>query len=1490
MAQGRDTDIQLSVGLSLEDVVAQTKKIANSVQKLFSNIDASKATTQMTKLQASMSKTYTQIQSTVLEIERLQEKQAGASRYEELGEDVLYYMNRIQELQTQIDSLNGTDVGLKKELEARIQGIQELMQPLIQEMAEIEIAGNSVFTDKDWHKLDTYTNQLSDLNNQQRINIEAFHAMEDQQRREAEAAAEAARAEQEHAAALQAIRDNAGEINPQIADSVNHLHQLAEEEERINARLAELREANVAEVGYQEYDQLMLRLRQIADEREQENQRVRQYSQQQIEAIQREEQAQRQLREEANQAAEEWARAQERAIAIINGDLNPEIAQMVDRYQQVGREIEHLEREQERLRQQGKGLGYTEYDNNVRQLEQLRHEYGELQNGIDQYAQSLSYEAQERQRLEAEAQQQIATARIENEQVAQMSNRYRELGEQISQLRQRRQELENRGTGAGYAEYDALTRQLGAAEREYDQLGHAIDNYNQRQSGATQATEHANSALGNLAKRGLTLISNRLQQFVRNITHATNATNKFGTSFKQTFRKILSYGLGIASITSLFNKIRGAIKENLKYFAQLNGGNNEVNASISQLMSSLNALKGALASAFIPIINVVSPILNNLISQLTTVINTIGMFIARLTGAKSYMMVSTKATDYASSSGKKSGSKGKSLEEKQAEVDKKRAKEAAKAEEKQAEAADKLAKAQKNANKQLAGFDELNELSLNSAKDLKDYTEKQYDDPTGGGSGGGAPFNMEEVELDDLEWDWDWLKKQAEKLGREFADKLNEVFKNEDLAKNIGHGIAELLNVGLHFAYGFVDQLNWKQMGRWCGTLIQEGLDTFEWDLLGTTIGKSLNGVANAIIGFFETYQVGTLGSSISTMIDEAVKETDPVVIGESVADILKAPLIELDHLLTDTNWKLLAEKLSTFFSSVLTSDTLNSQSLGEVIGQFIVDAVNVGFNLLLSIDYRELVSALIIFFGDIFRTVALGMGDSDWVDDLWKTFVEVLTGLIQGLVVVVGDLFIDLFKQAIPAIDAEQMKKDLRATMDAAGEEMVASLTNTMTKAEEQTERFNSAIRLMQDYMVELPSSFNSWGDAMVDLQKEYHFTNDEMDNLIEKFALQDDEFAYSDDILTGYTGDWETYKRSLLDVSPTLDETTEKQALFGKAVEDVGNSAETTSSKVTNYLKISDEQLEESRANAENYSTTTIESLNNVGEKSKDVKADFSDMSAQVQTQVDGLTQIINIWYEQIKLNYFGYDAWYNLINDSMVKGLEDSVDKMLKNYDAKMNNWKTGSITPMFNLNNWTRIFEPIKTAWNNTWTEIFKSWNIKFDSWWTADLVPAFEETKWKTQFNHIYTSANQVFTDVVTIIRQRMNQATSIVKNSCNSMADALGSITDAIKDVGDVLESLNEIDVSTKIKQLQVQVHPLAAGAVIPPNHKFLAMLGDQTHGTNIEAPLDTIKQAFVDALSTMNYNSNSGDTVIQIDGYEVFRAVRNQNERFRNSTGYDVL
>lgn len=59
------------------------------------------------------------------------------------------------------------------------------------------------------------------------------------------------------------------------------------------------------------------------------------------------------------------------------------------------------------------------------------------------------------------------------------------------------------------------------------------------------------------------------------------------------------------------------------------------------------------------------------------------------------------------------------------------------------------------------------------------------------------------------------------------------------------------------------------------------------------------------------------------------------------------------------------------------------------------------------------------------------------------------------------------------------------------------------------------------------------------------------------------------------------------------------------------------------------------------------------------------------------------------------------------------------------------------------------------------------------------------------------------------------------------------------------------------------QIPYLAQGAVIPPNREFLAVLGDQTSGTNIEAPLETIKQALAEVMAQYG----GGDIYINFTG-----------------------
>lgn len=63
----------------------------------------------------------------------------------------------------------------------------------------------------------------------------------------------------------------------------------------------------------------------------------------------------------------------------------------------------------------------------------------------------------------------------------------------------------------------------------------------------------------------------------------------------------------------------------------------------------------------------------------------------------------------------------------------------------------------------------------------------------------------------------------------------------------------------------------------------------------------------------------------------------------------------------------------------------------------------------------------------------------------------------------------------------------------------------------------------------------------------------------------------------------------------------------------------------------------------------------------------------------------------------------------------------------------------------------------------------------------------------------------------------------------------------------------------------------LAQGAVIPPNREFLAVLGDQRSGTNIETPLETMKQAFTEALQEAGITGGNKQEAVFEVGEEVF-------------------
>lgn len=97
-------------------------------------------------------------------------------------------------------------------------------------------------------------------------------------------------------------------------------------------------------------------------------------------------------------------------------------------------------------------------------------------------------------------------------------------------------------------------------------------------------------------------------------------------------------------------------------------------------------------------------------------------------------------------------------------------------------------------------------------------------------------------------------------------------------------------------------------------------------------------------------------------------------------------------------------------------------------------------------------------------------------------------------------------------------------------------------------------------------------------------------------------------------------------------------------------------------------------------------------------------------------------------------------------------------------------------------------------------------------------------------------------------------------------------------------------------KLSNIEIPKLATGAVLPANREFLALVGDQKHGTNVEAPLDTIRQASEEAVLnvlsrlgiTGGMGSNSQTMVVKLylDGKQITEAVIKEGEIRQMSSG----
>ena len=507
-------------------------------------------------------------------------------------------------------------------------------------------------------------------------------------------------------------------------------------------------------------------------------------------------------------------------------------------------------------------------------------------------------------------------------------------------------------------EYQKATEAVGMLEHRLEGSSEEVSRFSQASAGLKSVFESVVSIvkkLGSVLKtvfNQLLSILKTVVGYIKNIGSSLSSTfhnisskfsdihksvSKSTDSFGRMTKKVIALTLGVRSLWALLRKVRRSIIENFQYAIS---GVDTIQSAFDGLKDQLATIKVQFASAFLPLIEIALPAIQQVVAALAEAANLVSQFIAALTGASTWRKANVTVTDKSDVSSAQAAKKQEEAEEKLAEknakaleaynkkIEKAYEKAGAKqqsVDEKNAKSLEKYEKELKKAEKAVKGYlspiDEINQYSATEATEIEppeleefDYDEYLQDllddigefepelmdalDDLGASAGVAVSYTNEEIS--DKVKDWlEELKKMWEtgdftELGKKLGEKLLKALKSipwnkiKATANKIGKSLATLIN-------GIVEV---PDLGR----------------TIGNTIAQGINTVFELLNGFVHNLKWKSIGKFIADLFNGLFKGIDWKLIYDTVITGMKG--------LADALWKFIKEfkwdNLSTFISNAV--------------------------------------------------------------------------------------------------------------------------------------------------------------------------------------------------------------------------------------------------------------------------------------------------------------------------------------------------------------------------------------------------------------------------------------------------------------------------------------------------------------------------------------------------------------------------------------------
>lgn len=995
----------------------------------------------------------------------------------------------------------------------------------------------------------------------------------------------------------------------------------------------------------------------------------------------------------------------------------------------------------------------------------------------------------------------------------------------------------------------------------------------------------------------------KLTKSLKNVFTHTKKTNsqmglfgKLSMQVKQALTGLIIYRVLSSALQS--------VKEGLDNLAKASPN---VNKNLSALMSSLTYLKNSLATAFAPILNIITPILTGFMDTISAVTNKVANFIAVLTGQNSYQKAIKVQQDYA-----------ESLEDTAKEADK--------------------------ATKNLASFDELNVMqddtsTADSSKETESYFETV---PT--------VFDNFANKLKKT-----FQKGDFKSIGKLVADKLNSAMKSirwnkiRSTAKIWAKNIANFLN-------GAIDKFNWRLAGKTFANSIKTAIDfayTFLKEFDWKNLGYSFIDFAG---GFFKSFDIKIPVSKFKRAIDSLVKSFKNihknflkplakwtikkaipvavnlladafVLLGKAFKIITSAGGISV---LLGISSAIFAFKSYTMVSGIITGITASIKGLGTVLTNLSTGNV-IGFTVT---ALAGLVTALKAYHDINFQNSSIGQE----VEKL-KTMNSELQTISDSINNTIDEANAKVTETGADVAYLDELQEKLRKIIE-----------DGTISAEEQAEA-KTIVSLLKEQVPDFEETWNTLvttdEQGNLKMQEGAQKTTEALEKIIETRKREIMQNALAEIITETYkeyfqkqreiqeikdsdvTQSYEQAQAREKELTDEINTLLGEQSLLMKDINDLKKKREAEG--LDNIEKATLERLtgayDDSVIKLQNYydeQSICYDTMRKLGgeyetyeEKLKTANTQLNKLKNTTDTY-NGYLDVMNGNYDDLSSVYGAYEN--GLIDEATIlkntaktaeklnTEMKGTGDEAVKGYLNALREGAKGTTAEAAGL------AEKTWEAWREQ--DEIHSPSKKYEAIGKDDIagfVKAFskDKTAIKTVSNfaqNIAEKINGIFNSIKLSLQNLPSYFRKVFKSSWLNTKTVLNNyfipgfeklINSVNNSLNDTLESYNK-SVGGKIGNLitlptleNTRIPRLATGTVVPASYgEFLAVLDDNKRETEVVSPLSTIKQAVAEVIAGMGgVGGNQEITVIcQVDRDVLFKQVVKANNQDKKRRGKSVL